>query len=138
MVAFITDRPIRIGIVEENRSFRCTLHSRLDTLSDLKVVAEAVNGDEALAMVEYLHPDVVLMSLPGIDGVEMTRMIRSRFPGTKVIILSVHTAPTITGNAFQAGACRVLPKDCGEEELVHTIRECSTGPSKIVGHPPHS
>lgn len=138
MVAFIADRPIRVGIVDENRSFRCTLHSSLDRLPNLKVVAEAVNGDEALAMVEYVHPDVVLMSLPDIDGFETTRIIKSRFPGTKVIVLSVHTDRTDTGNAFQAGACRVLPKDCGEEELVHTIRECSIGPSKIVGHPPHS
>jgi len=138
MVAFISHRPIRVGIVDDNRSFRCTLHSSLDRLQNLRVVAEAVNGDEALAMVEYLHPDVVLMSIPALEGVETTRIIKSRFPDTKVIILSVHTDRTDTGNAFQAGACRELPKDCGEEELAHAIRECSTGPSKIVGNPPHS
>ena len=57
MAAVISDRPIRIGIVGDNELFRSILHSSLDRLPNLKVVAEAENGAEAIAMVEYLLPD---------------------------------------------------------------------------------
>ncbi len=139
MSAVLFDRPTRIGIVDDNESFRRALHSSLDRFPYLKVVAEAENGDEAIAMVKYLQPDVVLMdiSMPVRDGIEATRIIKSEFPETKVIVLTMHTDPSFADKALQAGACEFLSKDCGKEELLKAIKECSTGPLKIVGHPPH-
>jgi CheY-like chemotaxis protein len=82
MTAAISDRPIRIGIVDDNEFFRCTLHSSLDQLPNLKVVAEAENGSEALSMVEFLQPDIVLMdiSMPGLNGIEVTRNYQVQIP----------------------------------------------------------
>jgi len=139
MAAVILDRLIRIGIVGDNELFRSLLHSSLDRLPNLKVVAEAENGAEAIAMVEYLHPDVILMdiSMPVLDGIEATRTISSRFPDTKVIILTMHSDQTYADTALQAGACRFLTKDCGKKKLLDAIRECSPGPFRVVGHPPH-
>jgi DNA-binding NarL/FixJ family response regulator len=78
-------------------------------------------------MVEFLHPDVVLMdiSMPVLDGIEATRIISSRFPDTKIIILTMHSDQTYADTALQAGACRFLTKDCGKEKLLDAIRECS-------------
>ena len=139
MAAFISNRPIRIGIVDENDKFRCILHTSLDLLPNLKVVAEAKNGVEAIAMVEGVHPDVVLMDIdiPVMDGIEATRIISSRFSDTKVIILTLHSDQKVSDNALQAGACQFLNKYCGQEKLFQSIKECNPGPLRVVGNPPH-
>ena len=139
MAAFISDRPIRIGIVDENDVFRCILHTSLDLLPNLRVVAEAKNGKEAIAMVEGLHPDVVLMdiNMPVMDGIEATRVISSNFSDTKVIILTLSNDRTNSDIALEAGACKFLNKYCGQEKLFQSIKECSPGPLRVVGTPPH-
>lgn len=139
MAAFISDRPIRIGIVDGNDRFRCILHTSLDLLPNFKVVAEAKNGEEAIAMVEYVHPDVVLMDidLPSMNGIEATRVIHSRFSDTEVIILTLQSGQTASDRALQAGACQFLNKYCGQERLYHSIKECSPGPTRVVGNSPH-
>ena len=139
MATFLKNRPIRVGIVDENDIFRSILHSSLDLLPDLKVVAEAKNGEEAVAMVQYVRPDVVLMDtgMPIMDGIEATRIIRSRFSDTNVIILALQSDQTVSDTALQAGACQFLNKYCGQEKLFHAIKECSSGPARFVGSPPH-
>ena len=139
MAAVIIDRLIRVGIVDDNELVRRTLHSILDCSPNLRVVAEAENGSAGISLVELLQPDVVLMdiSMPVLDGIEATRTISSRFPDTKVIILTMHSDQTYADTALQAGACRFLTKDCGKEKLLDAIRDCSPGPFKVVGHPPH-
>jgi DNA-binding NarL/FixJ family response regulator len=139
MNAVILDRLIRIGIVDDNELVRDTLRLMLDCSPNLQVVGEAENGSEAIAMVEVFHPDVVLMdvSMPVLDGIQATRSITSNFPDTKVIVLTMHTDQTYSDSALQAGACRFLTKDCGKEKLLNAIKECSSAPLKVVGHPPH-
>ena len=139
MAAFISDRPSRIGIVDENDGFRCILHTSLDLLPNLKVVAEAKNGVEAIAMVEGVHPDVVLMdiNMPVMDGIEATRIINSKFSDTKVIILTLNSDQTASDTALQAGACQFLNKYCGQEKLFQSIKECSSAQLRVVGNPPH-
>jgi len=139
MAAVIIDRLIRVGIVDDNELVRRTLHSILDCSPNLRVVAEAENGSAGISLVELLQPDVVLMdiNMPVLDGIEATRTISSRFPDTKVIILTMHSDQTYADTALQAGACRFLTKDCGKEKLLNAIKECSPGPFKVVGHPPH-
>jgi DNA-binding NarL/FixJ family response regulator len=139
MTAFISDRPIRIGIVDNNDLFRSILHRSLDQLPNLKVVAEAKNGAEAVGMVEVLHPDIVLMDvgMPVLNGIEATRIIKSRFSDTKVIILTLNSDQTFSDTALQAGACQLLNKYCGQEKLYRAIKDCSAGPLRVVGHPPH-
>ena len=139
MAAVIIDRLIRVGIVDDNELVRRTLHSILDCSPNLRVVAEAENGSAGISLVELLQPDVVLMdiSMPVVDGIEATRTISSRFPDTKVIILTMHSGQTYADTALQAGACRFLTKDCGKKKLIDAIRECSPGPFRVVGHPPH-
>jgi DNA-binding NarL/FixJ family response regulator len=139
MTAFISDRPITIGIVDVNDLHRRILHESLDLLPNLKVVAEAKNGAEAIAMVEYVHPDIVLMdtNMPVMDGIEATRIIRSKFSDTNVIILTLYGDQSLSDNALQVGACQFLNKYCGQEKLFQAIKRCSAGPLRIVGHPPH-
>jgi DNA-binding NarL/FixJ family response regulator len=139
MNAVILDRLISVGIVDDNELVRDTLRFILGCSSNIKVVAEAENGSEAIAMVEAFQPDVVLMdiSMPVFNGLQATRSITSNFPDTKVIVLGMPTDQTLSDKALQAGACLFLTKDCGREKLLNAIKECSSAPLKVVGHPPH-
>jgi DNA-binding NarL/FixJ family response regulator len=139
MAAFVSDRTIIICIVDVIDLHRSILHESLDLLPSLEVVAEAKNGAEAIDLVEYLHPDIVLMdvSMPVLNGIEATRIITSRFSDTKVIILTLYSDQSLSDTALQAGACQFLNKYCGQEKLFQAIKRCSAGPLRIVGQPPH-
>jgi two-component system response regulator DegU len=139
MTATIQDRPIKIGIVDDNDLYRGILHESLDLIPELEVVAEAKNGAEAVSMVEFLHPDIVLMdvNMPVLNGIEATRIISSKFSDTKVIILTLYGDRTLSDTAREAGACQFLNKYCGQEKLFQAIKRCSGGPFKVVGHTPH-
>jgi DNA-binding NarL/FixJ family response regulator len=139
MTATISDRPIRIGIVDDNDLHRGILHESLDLIPNLEVVAEAKNGAEAVSMVEFLHPDIVIMDvrMPVLNGIDATRIISSNFSDTKVIILTLHQDQSLPDTAREAGACQFLNKYCGQEKLFQAIKRCSAGPLRIVGHPPH-
>jgi two-component system response regulator DegU len=96
----------------------------------LTLVAEAENGSAAIAMVEEYRPDVVLMdiTMPVLDGIETTRIITSKFPGTKVIVLTAQSAGSSTADmALKAGASHLLTNGCSAEEILDTIMICSLG-----------
>ena len=137
MAVVLLDRLISVGIVDDSESVRGALRFFLGRIPNLKVVAEAKDGFEAIAMVEAFRPDVVLMdiSMPILDGIEATRIIRSKFLDTKVIVLTMNTDQFYSENAFQAGACQFLPKDGIKEKLLTAINECSPGQRMIAGHP---
>jgi len=67
------------------------------------------------------------ISMPVLDGIEATRIIRSKFPGTKVLVLIMHTVQIFSDRAYQAGAYNLLPKDCSKNELLRAIKDCSLG-----------
>ncbi len=139
MTAILLERLIGVVVVDDNFLKRGALRFSLERFPNLKVLGEAVDGYEAIEMVVDLNPDVVLMdiSLPVLGGIEATRIISSQFPETRVIALTMHRDQTKSDLALQAGACRFLTKDCGQEKLLDAIKACSSGPFKVVGHPPH-
>ena len=123
------DRTIRIGIADDNEMFRKILHSTIVMQPGIKVVGEAENGSSAIAMVEKHRPEIVLMdiSMPVLDGIEATRIIRSKFPGTRVLMLTMHTVEIFSDRAYQAGACGLLAKDCNKNQLFRAIKDCFLG-----------
>jgi len=139
MTAVILDRLIRVGIVGANELVRRTLHTMIGCSLNLQVVAEAANIPAGLSLIELMQPDVVVMdiSTPGMDGIEATRIISSRSPDTRIVVLATHSDTARADAALQAGACKFLTKDCGRESLLTAITECSPGPARVVGNPPH-
>ena len=83
----------RIVIADDQALFREGLRTLLSTRPDMDVVGEAANGDEAVALVEELQPDVVLMDLrmPKVDGIQATARIRERWPEIPVLVLTMFT-----------------------------------------------
>jgi DNA-binding NarL/FixJ family response regulator len=123
------DPCIQVAIVDDSAAVRMSLRSMLKLDPRLTLVAEAENGSAAIAMVEEHRPDVVLMdiTMPVLDGIEATRIITSKFPGIRVIVLTAHSSESITAKAFKAGASHLLTKGCSAEEILDAIMICSLG-----------
>ena len=97
------------------------------------VVGEADNGEQAVRMAEELQPDVVLMdvSMPEMDGVEATRLIRSTDTATRVIMLTMHADKEVLADAIRAGASGYLVKDCSTEEVAEAVRMAVQGDTAL-------
>lgn len=114
-------RRIRVLIVDDRSSARRGLRALLASWPAVEVVGEATNGAEAVQMAKTSRPNVVLMdvSMPVLDGLEATRLIKSSWPEVKVVILTMHESHQ--ANALAAGADWFLVKGCPTEDLLTAI-----------------
>jgi DNA-binding NarL/FixJ family response regulator len=117
---------VRVLIVDDRIRSREGLRALLATSPEIEVVGEAANGQEAISLVDKHHPDVVLMDIrmPGMNGLEATRHIKSRCPEVQVIALTLYT--TYRSSALTAGAAAFLIKGVSPEILLETIRTCGS------------
>jgi DNA-binding NarL/FixJ family response regulator len=122
---------IKVLLAEDHTIVRKGLLALLEKESLIAVVGEAQNGREALKKTEELGPDVVVMdiSMPGLNGLEATRQIKKSFPGTKIIILTVHTNEEYVLQAIQAGALGYLIKSAAPNDLIAAIQAVMKGDS---------
>jgi DNA-binding NarL/FixJ family response regulator len=97
---------IKVLIADDHRDFRRVVREFLDRMPNVSVVGEAINGGEAVEKVEQLFPDVVLMdiAMPQMNGLEATRIIKQRWPETKVLIATTYDDPTYRLQALEARA----------------------------------
>jgi DNA-binding NarL/FixJ family response regulator len=126
-------RVTTVVLVDDQRVVREGLASLLGLLPDIDVLATASDGLEAIALVESLRPDVVLMDLrmPRCDGVEATRRLRERAPASKVIVLTTYADDHSVLEALRAGARGFLTKDAGAEEIERAIAAVVRGEAAI-------
>jgi len=115
--------PLRIVIAVVNQLYRETLAGIIQTKPNLQVVAEAEDGLAAVQAVEKHKPDVVLMavSMPVLNGIDATWIIKSKFPAVRVILLSMIEADPTSETIRKAGACCCLDKGCSPSEIIQAI-----------------
>jgi two-component system response regulator NreC len=120
---------IRVLIADDHTIVRSGVRLLLEAEPDMEVVGEAIEGNEALAKVDSLRPDVVLMdiTMPGIDGLEATRQIKSQWPETKVLVLTMHRSDEYFFEMIKAGASGYLLKGAETSELTHALRIVAQG-----------
>ena len=121
--------PKSILLVDDHPVFRKGLYSLLEDEEDMLVVGEAGDGQTALDLVEELSPDIVVMdvTMPGLSGIEATKLIVAEFPGTLVVALSIHSDKQFVQDMLQAGASGYILKESVPEELVKGIRSVMVG-----------
>lgn len=124
---------IRIMVVDDHHIVRQGLVALIATLPDMKVVAEAADGVQAVELYRKHHPDVTLMDLrlPNKNGVDAITEIRREFPSARVIVLTTFDGDEDIYRALQAGAKGYLLKGMNADELMEAIRTVHAGKSRI-------
>jgi DNA-binding NarL/FixJ family response regulator len=120
---------IRVVVVDDHALHRDGTRQILEGHSDLQVVGEAASGEVALALVNQLHPDVVLMDirLPGMNGIEVTRQLIQDHPDVRVLMVSAYDEDEYVRGALEAGAAGYLSKTAPGKELVQAVRAVAGG-----------
>jgi DNA-binding NarL/FixJ family response regulator len=124
------DRPaVTVLLADDDPVVRFGLTMMLSGAPDLRVVAEASDGAEAVELARRHRPDVVLMDIrmPGTDGLTATETLRSRTPAPQVLVLTTFDADAHVLRALRAGAAGFLLKDTPPDELVVAIRHAAQG-----------
>jgi DNA-binding NarL/FixJ family response regulator len=117
--------PIRILIADDHEIFRRGLRSLLESHAEWEVCGEAIDGQEAVERVKELNPDVVVLdiTMPRLNGLEATQMIRNEAPRSKVVILSQHETSLMRQAALNVGASAYVTKSEVSRELMMAIEE---------------
>lgn len=120
---------IKVVLVDDHNLIRQGLRALLEKAGDIAVVGEAADGQEAVALVERLTPDVAVMdiAMSRLNGIQATERICALDGGTKVVILSMYSEPTLVRQALRNGAKGYLLKSSVTEELLLAIRTASRG-----------
>jgi DNA-binding NarL/FixJ family response regulator len=126
---------MRVLIVDDHPVTRDGLKTAFGLGDEIDVVGEAGSGEEAIKLAQDLSPDVIFMDvrMPGMNGIQATRIIRERRPDTKVILFTIDESRASVAEAIQAGVSGYLLKDAGVSELVNAAKQAMAG--KAVIHP---
>ncbi|HZR41692.1 MAG TPA: response regulator transcription factor [Ktedonobacteraceae bacterium] len=124
---------IRLLIVDDHEMVREGLKAMLATEPDFDIVGDAANAEQALALIEQLHPAIVLLDvrLPGTSGIEVCRTVTERYPETAVIILTTFSDEDLVSRCIQAGARGFIVKDIERFDLKRSIRAVARGEAAI-------
>lgn len=120
---------INVLLADDHELVRSGIKHLLDEQSDIRVIAEAATGEEAIQLVRQREPDVVLMdvNMPGMGGIEATRKLLQSFPKLKIIALTVHTNDPFPVRLLRAGAMGYLTKGSPVGEMIEAIRQVYRG-----------
>jgi DNA-binding NarL/FixJ family response regulator len=124
---------IRILTVDDHQLLREGIGAVLDDQTDMTLVGQACNGQEAIDSFRRLRPDVTLMDLrmPDMSGIEAITAIRSEFPNARIIVLTTYAGDVQAASALKAGAAGYLLKSLVRKELIETIRAVHAGKRRV-------
>jgi NarL family two-component system response regulator LiaR len=127
--------PISVLIVDDHEIVRRGIRDFLETQADFSVVGEAGSGEQAIQMALDLVPDIVLMDLilPGLDGIESTRRIKSLSPRTQIVVLTSFHEDEHIFPALKAGATAYILKDIRMDQLAEALHKAVNG--EVTLHP---
>lgn len=125
----MTHTPVKVMLVDDHAVVRMGFRLLLEGAADIKVIAEAESGEEAVRAYPDVRPDVVVMdiSMPGIGGLEAIDRIIAREPQARILVLSAHEDAMHARRVLKAGAVGYLTKRSAAEELIQAIRQVAQG-----------
>lgn len=120
---------IKVLIADDHAVLRAGLTALLDAETDLDVIGEASNGEDAIELARTRRPDVVIMdlSMPGLGGLEATRRISALELGVKILVLTAHAEEEYLFPVLDAGGSGYVTKTRADDDLINAIREVARG-----------
>jgi two-component system, NarL family, response regulator LiaR len=121
--------PVKVLIADDERLFRQSLRILLETAKDIKVVAEAADGQEAVIKARETEPNITLLDvrMPKMDGIKAAKLITALVPQTKILMLSIHDDDEKIASAIKAGARGYILKDTDRADFIDIIRHTHAG-----------
>jgi len=113
----------KVIVVDDHAVIRRGVQGILNAFPEWELCGEAENGQEGVKLAETLKPEIVIMdvSMPGLNGLEATRIIHNILPDTKILLLTLHSSTELVRSAFRAGARGYVLKSDAEHELVRAL-----------------
>jgi DNA-binding NarL/FixJ family response regulator len=121
--------PIKVLIADDERLFRQSLRKLLEGERDIRVVAEAADGQEAVIRAKEKEPDIALLDvrMPKMDGIKAAKLITAMLPRTKILMLSIHDDDEKIISALRAGATGYILKDADQKDFIDILRRTYQG-----------
>ena len=121
--------PIRVALVDDHSLVRDGIKALLSVMAPLEVVGEAENGADAIEMVGRCQPDLLLVDiiLKDINGLELTRLLRSQYPSLKVLVLSMYDNYEYVSESVRSGASGYVLKNAPSREIIAAIEAIASG-----------
>ncbi len=121
--------PLTIVLADDHAVVRAGLRSLIEGEITCQVVGEAGNGPEALALVERLQPDLLVVDLmmPGLSGLEVARQVRQTTPNTRVVILSMHADESYVREALRLGVTAYVLKEAFSTDFLYALQQAGAG-----------
>ena len=119
----------KILIVDDHEVVRDGLRNILTSLDNISIAGEAGNGEDAVKMYSSLKPDLVIMdiSMPGMNGIEATRVIKEKDPDARILILTMHDNQEYLNQIIRSGAKGFILKNTDKEELLDAVKTVASG-----------
>jgi DNA-binding NarL/FixJ family response regulator len=113
----------RVIVVDDHAVIRRGVEGILHSFPEWVLCGEAENGQDAVRLAENVRPEIIIMdvSMPGLNGLEATRIIHNLLPETKILLLTLHSSSELVRSAFRAGARGYVLKSDAEQELVRAL-----------------
>jgi DNA-binding NarL/FixJ family response regulator len=114
----------RVLVVDDHAVIRRGVQHILHPFPEWELCGEAESGQEAVRLAEALKPEIVIMdvSMPGLNGLEASRLIHGLLPDTKILLLTLHSSPELVRSAFRVGARGYVLKSDAEQELIRALK----------------
>lgn len=122
---------IKIIIADDHTMFLQGVDSMLKNEDSIKIIGKATNGQEVLAILENKEANIVVadISMPKMDGIDLTKELKKKYPEIKILVLSTHSNPQMIAKLIRIGADGYLLKNAEKEELVNAIQSIYNGDS---------
>ena len=126
---------IKVLVADDHQLFREGLVKLLFSTPDIEVIAQAVDGRDAINKVSHFKPDVLLtdIAMPNMNGIEATRELKKKIPELKIIALSMHSEKQYVKGILEAGADGYLLKNCTYQQLIDAIQSVHAGKKYLSG-----
>jgi DNA-binding NarL/FixJ family response regulator len=122
-------KKIKIILVDDHKIFLDGLISLLNNVNNIEIVGTVTSGEQLIELINLISCDVIItdITMNGMSGIELTKLLSKNYPQLKVLILSMHSNEEFVLNAVKSGAAGYLPKDVSFEELVEAINKIANG-----------